>query len=82
MCGGIYLYISVLSPNPFQQILFGPQLKEHPLRSKQVLKGLLVSQTLCGEGLFSVCVVLLGEFNVSQKFHNLIHTKIWNETKI
>ena len=60
MCGWNYLYISVFSPNPFQQVLFGPQLKEHPLRSKQVLKGLLMSQTYCGEGLFSVCVVFGG----------------------
>ena len=32
MCGWNYLYISVFSPNTFQQVLFGPQLEEHPLR--------------------------------------------------
>ena len=37
MCGWIYLYISVFSPNPFQQVLFGLQLEEHPLRLKKKL---------------------------------------------
>ena len=30
-------------------VLFGPQLKEHPLRSKQVLNSLLMSPIHCGE---------------------------------
>ena len=38
MCGWIYLYISVFISNTLHQDLFRPQLKEHPLRSKSLVR--------------------------------------------